>query len=168
MKLKIALVIMMVTGVAFAQPATSESRAAAARLLDVLQMAENFDNSIQQAVQMQSGMLDQMNLSEEEKAAAKNSMEKSMKTLVDKFCWVNMKDLFVDIYAEVFTADELQGIIEFYESPAGQKFVEKQPQLTQVTMQKMQAVMVEMMPEIQKQAMAAVEEAKQTVAASAQ
>lgn len=157
---------LLVAGSAFAQAEISESRTAAARLLDVLQMAENFDNSIKQAIQMQNGMLDQMDLSEEEKVETKKCMEKSMQIVMDKFSWANMKEMFVDIYAEVFSAEELQGIINFYESPAGQKFVVKQPQLTQVTMQKMQGIMVEMMPEIQKETLAAVEKAKQVIASA--
>ena len=167
MKPKMIIVLMMIAGAVFAQ-STPESRSAAATLLDVLKMGENFDNSIQQAMQMQSGMLNQMGLSAEEMAEAQKCMKKSMKPVMEKFCWANMKDMFVDIYAEVFTAEELQGIIKFYESPAGQKFVVKQPQLTQVTMQKMQAVMAEIMPQIQKEAQAAVEEAKKVVAAVAQ
>ena len=151
MKYKLFFVVMMAAGVSFAQSATPESRAASAKLLEVLRMAENFDSYIQQAIQMQRGVLDQMDMSTEEKEQAKKGMEKSMQPVLKKFSWENMKGTFADIYAEVFTAEELNGIIEFYESPAGQKFVEKQPQLTQVTMQKMQGVMAQMMPEIQKE-----------------
>lgn len=141
-----------------AEAPAMDSRAAAAKLLDVLEMDKNFDAAMQQAVQMQSGMLDQMDMSAEEKEAAQKGMEKSMQPVLDKFSWENMKGMFVDIYAEVFTAEELQGIVEFYESPEGQKFVQKQPQLMQVTMQKMQALMAEMMPEIQKEMEQLVEE----------
>jgi len=168
MKVRVALVMMLVAGAMFAEPTSPESRVAAAKLLDVLKIDENFDNSMQQAIQMQSGMLDQMGLSDEEKSLAQKSMSDSMKVVMDKFSWANMKNMFVEIYAEVFTAEELNGVVEFYESPAGQKFVDKQPQLTQVTMQKMQAIMMEMMPEIQKQTMVAVEEAKESFTESYQ
>lgn len=128
-----------------------DSHAAAEKLLDVLNMDDNFDASMQQAIQMQSSMFDQMNMTEEEKAVAKESMQGTINVTLEKFSWENMKGMFVDIYAEVFTAEELQGIIAFYESAEGQKFVEKQPQLVQVTMQKMQGLMAKLMPEIQKE-----------------
>lgn len=166
MKLNIFLISLLMAGTSFAQTITPESRAAAEKLLAVLKMDENFDNSIKQAVQMQSGMLDKMGLSEEEKAAATKNMKESMSGMLEKFSWANTKGMFVDIYAEVFTGQELQGIIEFYESPAGQKFVEKQPQLMQVTMQKMQALMAEMMPEIQKEMTARIQSTRQTAHAS--
>jgi len=139
-------------------PEPMDASAAAAKLLEVLEMDKNFDGAMQQAVQMQQGMLDQMDLTEEEKAEAKKAMGKSMQTVMDKFSWDNMKDMFVEIYAEVFTAEELQGIIKFYESAEGQKFVQKQPQLMQVTMQKMQTLMAQMMPEIQKEMEQMIEE----------
>ena len=83
-----------------------------------------------------------------------------MKVTMEKFSWANMKELFVDIYAEVFTKEELDDIIAFYESPQGQKFVAKQPELTRLTMQKMQAVMAELVPEIQKETLKLVEQLK--------
>jgi hypothetical protein len=141
-----------------AEAPAMNSQAAAAKLLSVLKMDENFDAAMQQAIQMQSGMFDQMDMTEEEKAETQKSMQGAMKVSLEKFSWENMKGMFVDIYAEVFSAEELQGIIAFYESEAGQKFVEKQPQLMQVTMQKMQGVMAQMMPEIQKEMEKAMEE----------
>lgn len=150
--------VLFTAGAVCAQTATPESRTAAARLLDVLEMDANFDAAMQQAVQMQSGMIDQMDIPEEEKAEAVKAMQNAMNVTLEKFSWENMKGMFADIYAEVFTAEELQGIIEFYESPEGQKFVRKQPQLMQVTMQKMQALMAQIMPEIQKEVEKAMEQ----------
>ena len=155
-----ALFISGCTSVQTGTPVVQDSREAAEKLLDVLRTGENFDNAIQQAVGMQAGMLDKMNLSEEQLAAARKSFERSMKIMTGKFSWENMKPMFVEIYAEVFTTEELNDIIAFYESPQGQKFVAKQPELMQVTMQKMRGVMAEMMPEIQKETLKLVEQLK--------
>ncbi len=46
----------------------------------------------------------------------------------------------------------MNDIIAFYESPQGQKFVAKQPELTRVTLQKMQTVMAQMIPEMKAEA----------------
>jgi hypothetical protein len=146
------LVGLFAVGSVFAE-ATPETRAAAVKLMDLLEMNKNFDNSMQQVVKMQEGMVEQMDLSEEEKAEALAAMKSGMKVTLEKFSWKKMEGMFVDIYAEVFTTEELNGIIAFYESPAGQKFIAKQPELTAKTMQKMQGVMAELMPEIQKETM---------------
>ncbi len=162
MKLRILFVVMVVFVAGCTSIQTKEQcpRASAEQLLEVLRMGENFDNAMQQATGMQKNMLSQMDLSEEEMAAAQKAAQSSMKVTMEKFSWANMKEMFVDIYAEVFTVEELNDIIAFYESPQGQKFVEKQPELTRVTMQKMQAVMAEVMPEIQKETAKMVEQLK--------
>jgi hypothetical protein len=160
MKMKvIVLAVLLGAGSTFAE-ATPETRAAAVKLMGLLEMDKNFDNSMQQAVKMQEGMVDQMDLSDEEKLEARKAMGGSMKVTLEKFSWEKMESMFVDIYAEVFTTEELEGIITFYESPAGQKFVAKQPELMAATMQKMQGVMAELMPEIQKEAMKLAQEIK--------
>jgi len=162
MKIKILMVMMMwVAGSVFSQTGTPESRAAAERLLQVLKMDENFDNSISQAVKMQMGMVDQMDIPAEDKERARKISENSTENILKKFSWKKMKGMFIDIYAEVFTTEELNGVIAFYESPAGQKFVVKQPELMQVTMQKMQGLMAEIMPELQKEMAGSVQKAQQ-------
>lgn len=45
-----------------------------------------------------------------------------------------MTDTIADIYARNFTLKELQDLIAFYQSPTGQKFLEKQPAIVQATM----------------------------------
>ena len=165
MKIKILLALLMlfVAGCASVQsdtPVVQESRASAERLMAVLKTGENFENAMKQVAGIQKSMLSQMDLSEEEIAIAQKASQPAMKVTMEKFSWANMKEMFVDIYAEVFTAEELNDIIAFYESPQGQKFVEKQPELTRVTMQKMQTVMAEVMPEIQKETIKLVEQLK--------
>ncbi len=165
MKIKILLTLLMLfvagcASVRNSQPDVQDSRASAEQLLEVLKMGDNFDNAMQQVSGMQKSILSQMDLSEEEMVVAEKAAQSSMKVTMEKFSWANMKEMFVDIYAEVFTAEELDDIIAFYESPQGQKYVEKQPELTRVTMQKMQAVMAEIMPEIQKETAKLVEQLK--------
>ena len=162
MKIRILMVMMMlVAGSVFSQTATTESRVAAERLLQTLKMDEQFDSSMRQVVNMQMGMFDkQTDLSADKKEALRKSMETSFNSILGKFSWKKMKGMFIDIYAEVFTKEELDGIIAFYESPAGQKFVVKQPELMKVTMQKMQGLMAEIMPEIQKNTAKAMEQVK--------
>ena len=131
--------------------------AAAEKLLDLFNMDKTYDQAMQQAMDMAVGMIDGQDLPEEEKVNARKAVEASMTVSMEKFSWKNMKGIFVEIYSEVLNLEELRGLIAFYESPIGQKFLKKQPQLSLATMEKMQLLMKEMMPALQK----AVDEALQ-------
>jgi hypothetical protein len=51
-------------------------------------------------------------------------------------------------------------VIDFYKSPVGAKFIEKQPELMAQTMQKMQVEMAKIMPKIQADVQKAIQESK--------
>jgi len=105
--------------------------------------------SLQQMERMQEQMIDQNTKSPEEKEKAKAAMRAAMQSTREEFSWDRIGPMFVDVYAEVFTKEELDQLNEFYESPIGRKFVEKQPQLQAATMMRMQSLMREVMPKIQ-------------------
>lgn len=151
MKKMVLLAVAMIVAVTGVADDTAATRAAAEKLLDLFNMDDTFEQTMQQATQMPLSMIDAQDLSESEKQEARAAVESSMKITMEKFSWDRMKTMFVDIYAEVLSMEELQGLIEFYESPIGQKFVKKQPELATATMQKMQTLMQEIMPEIQRE-----------------
>ena len=139
-------------------PADMPQRIAAAeKLLALFNMDQTYDQAMQQAMNMAVSMIDGQDLPEAEKVNARKAVEASMTVSMEKFSWKNMKGIFVEIYSEVLDLEELRGLIAFYESPIGQKFLKKQPQLSLATMEKMQLLMKEMMPALQK----AVDEALQ-------
>jgi hypothetical protein len=80
---------------------------------------------------------------------AQKFSQEMMDTIYKVLDWDNLKKDYVKIYADTFTEDELQGIINFYKSPAGKKFVEKTPELMQKAMEISQRQMGELMPKIQ-------------------
>ena len=43
-----------------------------------------------------------------------------------------MLEEFATIYAQRFTVDELNAVVDFYKSPVGQKFIASTPELMQV------------------------------------
>lgn len=46
-----------------------------------------------------------------------------------------MAEQLIALQAEIYTEDELQGLVDFYRSPAGEALVEKAPQLIERTLQ---------------------------------
>ena len=51
------------------------------------------------------------------------------KTVNKDVNWGNLKNQFVNLYADIFSAEELDALIKFYESPTGRKLIDKQPEI---------------------------------------
>jgi uncharacterized protein len=73
-----------------------------------------------------------------------------MKSALDAVNTDKTRQMIVSLYAETFSPAELQGLIDFYKTPVGQKWIEKQPQMQAQIMMKMQAMMKDIMPAIMK------------------
>lgn len=68
----------------------------------------------------------------------------------ERMGWQKMRPLYVKLYAEVYTDEDLDGMIAFFSSPAGRSMTAKNPVLMQRSMQLVQSVMTELMPEIKR------------------
>ncbi len=84
------------------------------------------------------------------------------KVLRDEMSWDKMRPLYVQIYQESFSQDEIDGLLAFYESPAGQAFVAKMPVVMQKSMTVMQARMGPLMDRMRAAMQDAVAEARKT------
>jgi hypothetical protein len=70
--------------------------------------------------------------------------------LSDIFTWEKLKPAYAKLYADAFTDEELDGLIAFYKSPAGQAFVTKTPQVMQQSMGIVQKLMAEAQPRLKR------------------
>ena len=104
-------------------------------------------------------------LSADEQAIMDKQQAKIIAVMKDELSWAKIKDGFVQVYRETFSQEEIDGIIAFYQSPAGQAFIDKQPALMKNTMAFMQQRMGPIMQKIQQMAE---ETAKELAAAKAQ
>ena len=84
--------------------------------------------------------------SEAEKTAYKKDM---LDTYNAAMTTQSCLDGMVDVYASLFTADELKGMAEFYGSPAGQALVAKTFELQQKSGEVLQKQMQIVMPQLQ-------------------
>lgn len=64
--------------------------------------------------------------------------------------WNELKPELVQLYKKEFTAQELKGMVDFYESPLGSKMLAKLPQLNQRSAQMAQASLEAAVPEVNK------------------
>jgi uncharacterized protein len=85
----------------------------------------------------------------------------------ENFKWDVMKPQIAKIYADAFTAAELQDMIAFYKSPTGQKTVEKLPGVTQQIMALALSGVQAHMPEFQQRVGALIQDYKKKADAAA-
>lgn len=78
----------------------------------------------------------------------KQQQEKILLAIEEELSWANLKKEYIQLYSELFTADELKALIEFYRSPAGRAFVAKQPELMRRSVEMHQHHMLRIQPKI--------------------
>jgi uncharacterized protein len=92
-----------------------------------------------------------------ERQAVLDRMRTKMTAVVSEMLnWDTLEPMYVRIYRASLTQDELNGIIAFYSSDAGQAFVHKMPAIMQSVMAETQGMMKPMqqkLAEIEQQAM---------------
>lgn len=132
----------------------------AKQLITLMEVTRNIDRSFVHVEEMYHGMIDSQSLSDSEKAKAKRAASDAMRASVDAVREMDWETLFAEIYASVLTEEELDALVEFYSSPAGRKFLEKQPELMKATMQRMQSEMAKIMPRIEAEIEKVIHDAK--------
>lgn len=70
-----------------------------------------------------------------------------MKELLD---WTKLEPMYVRIYQKSFSQQEVDGMIAFYKTPAGQAVIGKMPAVMQNTMDEMQQMLAPAMEKIQR------------------
>ena len=80
-----------------------------------------------------------------------------MKELLD---WNKLEPLYLRVYQKSFTQQEVDGMIAFYKTPAGQAVIGKMPAVMQNTIDEMQQMMAPVMQKMQKMQQEVVAEMK--------
>jgi hypothetical protein len=118
-------------------------------LLTLTRVQKMSENAIEQMKTMMAGVAKQTNVSPEATEKAKAMRDKMFALIESEMSWDKMKAEYAKVYAEVFTPEEVRGLIAFYKSPSGQAFLDKQPLLMQKTMEMAQKRMMDLTPKIQ-------------------
>jgi hypothetical protein len=125
----------------------------AAKIEELLQLtnAEAMSQQMYSQIRaMTTRQIDTMGGSKEAKAAAAQTIDKVMSQLQERLSWSKMKPEFVRLYDDVYSDEEITGILAFYKSAAGQAFVKKMPILIAKSMEISQRQMADLMPELQR------------------
>lgn len=80
-------------------------------------------------------------------------MEKYMGEMLDmmeeEMSWEKIKDDFIHVYMSVYTEEEIQELIKFYQTPVGQKTIEQTPVLMEQSMEISQKYLFATLPKLQ-------------------
>ena len=133
--------------------AQEDARSALAEeLLVAMDMPGSIEKSFAMMKQMLPAQMEKMNQAAGPSKTSANVSEqttKMMDMMAEALSWDKIKNDYVALYAETFTAAELKDLIAFYKSPAGQAFTKKQPELTRRSVEMSQKLMMQIMPKIQ-------------------
>jgi hypothetical protein len=66
---------------------------------------------------------------------------KFVEVMRQELTWARLKPIYVDVYRDTFTQEEIEGLIAFYRSPAGRAYIEKTPLAMQKSAQAVQSLM---------------------------
>ncbi|MEO7030007.1 MAG: DUF2059 domain-containing protein [Acidobacteriaceae bacterium] len=88
-----------------------------------------------------------MHMTPKQKIIYDDYQQKLNQLLAGNLTWDKMKPIMVQVYSNTYTDQELDGILNFYRSPAGQAMVAKSPEL----MTKTRTAMMDRMGSLQSQ-----------------
>lgn len=149
-KILAVFVLAVVSTLAQAEPA---SQASVERLFAVTRAEKTVEVMYAQLGQlldsMQAQMLQGQQLTGEQQASMARLRQRIMAEIRQEMSWDKLKGISVQVYTESFSEEEIQGLIAFYEGPAGQAFLDKMPLVMQksmaLTQQRMGPMMERMM-----------------------
>jgi hypothetical protein len=125
------------------------------RLLDVTRARQMLEGMLPQVEASQRQMVAQLTAGQELDDAQRARMEaivsRSSAAVRQALAWENLEPIYRDIYRRTFSAEDIDAIVAFYETPAGQRMIEKMPALMQHTMEAMQGLVVPMLEQMQRE-----------------
>ncbi len=85
----------------------------------------------------------------EKKKIQQEFVDNSMKVVDQDFGWAVLEPAYVKLYSDTYTEQELDGILAFYKSPAGQAMLTKTPQVSAGVMEIVHGHMGDFQPKMQ-------------------
>ena len=88
-------------------------------------------------------------LSAEQKADVERIQSRTSEIVRKTLAWDQMRPLYIEVYKQTFSGEDVRAMAKFYESPAGKNLLDKTPALMQNLMGAVQKKIVPMMEELQ-------------------
>jgi len=123
------------------------------RLLKASRAQSMLNAILPQMEEMQRQQFEQItsgkDLSAEQKAEVQRIQSRTNEIVRKALAWEGMRPLYIDVYKQTFSAEDVRAMAKFYESPAGKNLLDKTPLLMQNLMGAIQKKIIPMMEELQ-------------------
>ena len=123
------------------------------RLLKASRAQSMLNAILPQMEEMQRQQFEQItsgkDLSAEQKAEVERIQSRTNQIVRKALSWDEMRPLYIDVYKQTFTSEDVKAMAKFYESPAGKNLLDKTPALMQNLMGAIQKKIIPMMEELQ-------------------
>ncbi len=136
-KLFITIILGTVISIpAFAQPASKDS---IKQLLKITKSEQFLGQMSPQISNMMHSSIEKFTqgkqLTTKQELALVNYSQELGKIMQEQLTWAKLEPEMIKIYAEEFTQQEIDGMIQFYKTPVGQSTIDKMPIVMQKSMQ---------------------------------
>lgn len=147
----VVLALAFCSSLAVAAPATDAS---IKQLLEVTQARSTVDSMLKQVDAMIAGTV-QRALSgktptPKQQAAIDRMNRRMAATVREEVSWDKLEPMYLRLYRETFSEEEVGSMLSFYRTPAGQAVIKKMPLMMQKIMLETQNTMLRSMPKFQK------------------
>lgn len=153
-----SIALCALSSASYAAVPTTESINTLLQITHTQNLLESVYGSMEQTMrQSMQQMSAGQTLSDEQKRVMDATPKKFAEVMRQEFTWAKLQPIYVNIYQESFTQEEIDGLIAFYRSPAGDALVKKMPLVLQKSMGAMQGMlgpMAEKMKAAMQEAMA--------------
>ncbi|GAB3043488.1 DUF2059 domain-containing protein [Stenotrophomonas tumulicola] len=124
------------------------------RLLSASRAQSMLDAMLPQIEAMQQQQFDQITqqrqLDPQKQEQLKRIQARTAETLRQALSWQQLRPMYVDLYKQTFSKEDVLAMAEFYESSAGQSLLDKTPALMQNVMVAIQSRMQPLFADLQK------------------
>lgn len=136
-KLFITLILGTIISIpAFAQPSSKDS---VKELLKITKSEQFLGQMSPQINNMMHSSIEKLTrgkkLTTKQELALVNYSQELGKIMQEELTWAKLEPEMIKIYAEEFTQEEVDGMIQFYKTPVGQSTIDKMPIVMQKSMQ---------------------------------
>ena len=119
----------------------------AAELIQSMRFEEMMKKTIEQQQKAMADMTRQM-LGDQANEEMIAMQKRAMEAFNEAMDWEGFQEDMTRVYEETFSGEEIQGLLDFYSTPAGRAYVDKQPELARRTMEVMQPRIMRAMPQM--------------------
>jgi uncharacterized protein len=151
LRIAVTLFLLSIATVTMAAPASENS---IKQLLAVTQVYKFSDNiKAQINTYINNFMLEELkgkNPTQKQQQAVTKMKNRISAIVQRELAWEKIEPMYIRLYKESFTEEEIAGMLSFYQTKAGNAVVNKMPVLIQKSTQEMQKAMIRTTPEMNK------------------